>query len=349
MKQWQNIIAPAGVSLREAIRIIDSGGLQLCMVVAADQRLLGTVSDGDIRRAILRGASLDAPAADIMNRQPTVARMEDERDYILATMRSKQLHRLPIVDDEGKVIGLETIDHLIEREHRENVAVLMAGGLGQRLLPLTQDCPKPLLHVGGRPILETILINLLDHGFERFYISVNYKAEMIKDYFGDGSKWSASITYLEEQERMGTAGALTLLPERPRAPFLVMNGDLLTKANFSHLLDFHNQHEAAATMCVREHSFQIPYGVVTLDHHRIRGIVEKPQQHYFVNAGIYVLAPEVLDHIPVGSFYDMPTLFEKMMGSGREAAAFPLREYWLDIGKPSDFAQAQGDFAEEFQ
>ncbi len=349
MRKWRDILIPATVSVREAIRVIDSGGLQLCLVVDADGKLLGTVSDGDMRRAILRGVSLDAPAGEIMNRQPTVARLEDERDYLLATMRAKQLHRLPVVDDENRLVGLETFDELVERQSRDNVAVLMAGGLGQRLLPLTEDCPKPLLKVGGRPILETILINLLDHGFQRFHISVNYKAEMIKDYFGDGSKWSTSISYLEEQDRMGTAGALTLLPERPVAPFLVMNGDLLTKANFSHLLDFHAQHQAAGTMCVREHTFQIPYGVVKLDRHRIRAIEEKPRRHYFFNAGIYVLAPQALDLIPPGVPFDMPSLFEKLVSAGQETAAFHMRDYWLDIGQPDDFEQAQGDYAAEFE
>lgn len=349
MRKWRDILIFATVSVREAIRVIDSGGLQLCLVVDADGMLLGTVSDGDVRRAILRGVSLDAPTGEIMNRQPSVARLEDERDYLLATMRAKQLHRLPLVDDDNRLVGLETFDELLGRQSRDNVAVLMAGGLGQRLLPLTEDCPKPLLKVGGRPILETILINLLDHGFQRFYISVNYKAGMIMDYFGDGSKWSTSISYLEEQDRMGTAGALTLLPERPAAPFLVMNGDLLTKANFSHLFDFHAQHLAAGTMCVREHTFQIPYGVVKLDRHRIRAIEEKPRRHYFFNAGIYVLAPQALDLIPPNVPFDMPSLFEKMVAAGQDTAAFHMRDYWLDIGQPDDFEQAQGDYAAEFE
>ena len=348
MKRWQDIIAPETATVRDVIAIIDAGGLQLCVLVDAAGHLLGTVSDGDIRRAVLRGVALDGRASDIMNRHPTVARMEDDRDELMAIMRSKQLHRLPLVDDEGHVIGLETLDHLIERQSRENVAVLMAGGLGERLLPLTEDCPKPLLRVGGRPILETILLNLIDHGFERFYISVNYRAEMIKKHFGDGSKWSVDIRYIEEKSRMGTAGALALLPQRPAAPFLVMNGDLLTKANFSHLLDFHAQHNAVATMCVCEHSSQIPFGVVDIDHHRIRGIKEKPRQQFFVNAGIYVLAPEVLDHVPDNAFFDMPSLFEKVIAAGQETVAFPLREYWLDVGQHADFARAQGDFPGEF-
>jgi dTDP-glucose pyrophosphorylase len=349
MRNWRDILVTGETSLREAMRVIDAGSLQLCLVVDGDGRLLGTVTDGDVRRAILRGVALEAPAAEVMNRKPTVARLEDEREYLLATMRARQISRLPVVDDGNRLVGLETLDDLIERRSRENVAVLMAGGLGQRLLPLTEDCPKPLLHVGGRPILETILINLLEHGFQRFYVSVNYKAEMIKDYFGDGSKWSADIRYLEERERMGTAGALALLPERPSSSFLVMNGDLLTKANYSHLLDFHAEHRASATMCVREHTLQIPYGVVKLDRHRIRTIEEKPRRHYYFNAGIYVLEPDALALIPPGTSFDMPSLFDKLIEGGQETAAFHLHDYWLDIGRPDDFEQAQGDFAAEFE
>ena len=349
MKKWQDIIAPESATLRDAIAIIDAGGLQLCLVVDGQMRLLGTVSDGDVRRAVLREVSLESAAVEIMNRHPTVARMEDDRDELFAIMRARQLHRLPLVDTNGRLIGLESIDQIIDRPRRDNVAVLMAGGLGQRLLPLTVDTPKPMLKVGGRPILETILLNLIDHGFERIFISVNYKAEMIKDYFGDGSKWNVQIAYLEERSRRGTAGALALLPQRPAEPFLVMNGDLLTKANFSHLMDFHSQQCAVATMCVREHSFQIPYGVVDIDHHRIRRIEEKPRQHVYANAGIYVLAPEVLDLVPADAVFDMPSLFEGLVAAGREAVAFPLREYWLDVGHHADFARAQGDFAGEFE
>lgn len=349
MRNWRDIVIGPTDSMREAIRAIDGGAVQLCLVADKDGKLLGTISDGDVRRAILRGVALDVQVTNIMNCAPTVARLEDERNYLLATMRAKQVHRLPLVDSDNRLTGLDTFDELLERNSRDNIAVLMAGGLGQRLLPLTEDCPKPLLKVGGRPILETILINLIEHGFQRFYISVNYKAGMIRDYFGDGSQWSARISYLEEPDRMGTAGALALLPERPAESFLVMNADLLTKANFSHLMDFHEQHRAAGTMCVREHTYQIPYGVVKLDRHHIRAIEEKPRRHYFFNAGIYVLAPQALELVSPGVPLDMPVLFDKLLAAGRETAAFHLRDYWLDIGQPGDFEQAQGDYAAEFE
>jgi NDP-sugar pyrophosphorylase family protein len=243
---------------------------------------------------------------------------------------------------------VELLDYLLEAPERENWVVLMAGGLGTRLAPLTDNCPKPLLKVGNKPILETIIENFISHGFKRFYLSVNYKAEMIEEYFGDGSRWGAEIRYLREDKKMGTAGALGLIPEPLTQPFLVMNGDLLTKVNFSQLLNFHQEQNAHATMCVREYDFQVPYGVVSVDKHRIKSIEEKPVHRFFVNAGIYVLDPEAVSLIPADMPYDMTSLFEQMTANEREVIAFPVREYWLDIGHRDDFERAAGDFARIF-
>jgi NDP-sugar pyrophosphorylase family protein len=224
----------------------------------------------------------------------------------------------------------------------------MAGGLGTRLGELTRDCPKPLLRVGNKPVLETILENCIEYAFKRFYISVNYKADMLKDYFGDGSRWGVDIRYIEEKKRLGTAGALGLLPEDPTVPLLVMNADVLTKINFKHLLEFHEEHRSVATMCVREYEFQVPYGVVKIDNHRLLDILEKPVHQFFVNAGIYVLNPEAVSMVPKNTYFDMPALFEKLLQDQAETAAFPVREYWLDIGRKDDLERANGDYAEVF-
>lgn len=224
----------------------------------------------------------------------------------------------------------------------------MAGGVGSRLRPLTDDTPKPMLRVGDRPLLETILENFIEYGFHHFYFSVNYMADVIKDHFRDGSRWGVSIEYLHEVERLGTAGALRLLPGRPPNELLVMNGDLLTKINFSHLLDFHAAHGSSGTMCVKEYELQVPYGVVNIDNHRITGVDEKPVKRFFVNAGIYVLQPDSLDLLPASGYFDMPSLFEKMIASRRETAAFPVREYWLDIGQMADYDRANGEFLKVF-
>lgn len=348
MKDLERIIIDPAATLRQAMVCIDTGAMQIALVVDAGRKLVGTISDGDVRRAVLRGVSLEVPARDVMNPSPTVTRVGEDRDVLIATMHAKQLHRIPVVDADGRLIGLETLDDLIRPVPKDNIVVLMAGGLGSRLRPLTEDRPKPMILVGGRPILETILLNFIESGFHRFYITVNYMAAMIMEYFGDGSRWGVSIQYIRETEKLGTAGALSLLPEKPASPLIVMNGDLLTKTNFGMLIDFHASHRSAATMCVREYDFQVPYGVVKLEDHRLVAIEEKPVHRFFVNAGIYVLSPEAVEQIP-GGYYDMPALFERLVSMDMDASVFPVREYWLDIGHLADLEKANGDFKALFE
>jgi NDP-sugar pyrophosphorylase family protein len=224
----------------------------------------------------------------------------------------------------------------------------MAGGLGTRLRPLTEECPKPLIKVGGQPILQTVLEGFRAQGFHKFYISVNYKSEMIEQYFGDGRRWDASIEYLREEKRLGTAGPLSLLPETPESAVLVANGDLLTNLNFARLLSYHTEHRAMATMGVRQYSLQVPYGVIEIDGQCISHIQEKPTEKYFVNAGIYALEPDAVAQIPGKTFYDMPELFEDLIAAGEEVTAFPIQEYWQDIGQPDDLHRAQTDYQTVF-
>ena len=348
MNTWNRVLITAEKSIRDAAQVLDASSMQIVLVVDEANRLLGTVTDGDIRRGILKGLPLGDSVRGIMNPDPTVARVDEGRESILAAMQRKQLHHIPIVDEERRVVGLETLDELIQSRPKPNRVVLMAGGLGSRLRPLTDDCPKPMLKVGTKPLLETILENFIEYGFRRFSISVNYMADMVQSYFGDGSRWGVEITYLQEARQLGTAGALSLLPERPAESLLVMNGDVLTKVNFSQLLDFHAGHRARGTMCVREYDFQVPYGVVSIDNHRIAGIEEKPVHRFFVNAGIYVLEPQALDLIPRDTRFDMTTLFEAMVGQRDETAVFPIREYWLDIGQMADYDRANGEFTQIF-
>ncbi|MDA8094290.1 MAG: nucleotidyltransferase family protein [Betaproteobacteria bacterium] len=348
MRNFRNIQVAVDTPIRRTIEIIDASAMQIALVVDDSGRLVGTVTDGDIRRGILKGIPLDGAVREVMNCRPTVCRPDDDRESLLTRMKAKGLHHIPVVDDRGVLLGLEFLDEFLAPQARDNAVILMAGGLGVRLRPLTEDCPKPMLKIGGRPILETILLNFMESGFETFYFSVNYKSEIITDHFGDGSKWGVTIDYLHESEKLGTAGALSLLRNRPSAPLLVMNGDLLTKVNFGQLLDFHKSHDAKATMCIREYDFQVPYGVVRIDNHRIIGIDEKPIQKFFVNAGIYVLEPEALDFIPKNTYFDMPTLFEKLIGAGMGVSAFPIREYWLDIGHLADYDRAKGDYGDIF-
>ncbi len=349
MKDWRKAVIHCGLSIRETVKLIDESATQIALVTAPDGRLLGTVTDGDMRRGILKGVALDEPVERIMNPDPTVMRGNESRDAILAVMRNKGVHQIPIVDPDGRLAGLELIDEIVQGAERDNAVVLMAGGLGSRLRPLTDDCPKPLLKVGNKPIIETIIENFIEYGFRRFYISINYKAEMIEEYFGDGSKWGVEIKYLREGERMGTAGSLGALSGKFGKPLFVMNGDLLTRVNFSQLLAFHAEHVAKATMCVREYDFQVPYGVVKIDKGRLQDIEEKPVHRFFVSAGIYVLEPEVLELIPTGAHLDMPALFKLLLDRKMHAAVFPIREYWLDIGRLDDFERATAEFPSLFE
>ena len=348
MNRWKDILIAPDVTILKAIELIDASTLQIAMVVDDSYKLLGTVTDGDVRRAILKGISLNLPVSEIMFQEPTVASSHESRDAIIARMKSKHLLQIPLVDQNGCVIGLDVGDELIETPYRDNIVVLMAGGLGTRLGELTRNCPKPLLRVGNKPVLETILENCREYGFSKFYISVNYKANMVKDYFGDGSRWGININYLEENKRLGTAGALGLLPETPTLPVVVMNADVLTKINFKHLMDFHGEHKSVATMCVREYEFQVPFGVVQVDNHRLTNIQEKPIHRFFVNAGIYVLDPQAIALIPRNEYLDMPLLFDKLLKQQRETAAFPIHEYWLDIGRTDDFERANGEYNKVF-
>lgn len=349
MKNWKDTLIAPDASILKAIEMLDAVAMQIALVVDEHGHLLGTVTDGDIRRGILRCVPMESPVRQIMHQTPVVSRLNDGRDKILSLMKLKGLRQIPVVDENGIVIGMEILDELIRLQTLENRVVLMAGGMGSRLRPLTDDCPKPLIQVGSKPILETILENFIEYGFRHFTISVNYKADMIERHFQDGSAWGVTINYIRENRPMGTAGPLGFLAEKPTQPILVMNGDLLTKVNFQQLLEFHRNHQAKATMCVREYDYQIPYGVARLERHQLTGIEEKPVQQYFVNAGVYVLEPEVLELIPQDNYFDMPELFKMLIARGAETVAFPIMEYWIDIGRMDDLERAKMEYAEVFK
>lgn len=348
MKDWRKALIAVDLTIFDTLKVIDDNTIGIALVVDAQNRLLGTITDGDIRRAILNSVALTEQASTIMNKNPIVAHVNDARKDILFMMRQKDIKQVPVLDEAGRVIHLEVLSELIKKNRKENWVVLMAGGLGTRLQPLTNDCPKPMLKVGGKPVLETIIENFISYGFYKFFIAVNYKAEIIEAYFGNGRKWDVEINYLQEQEKLGTAGALSLLPNIPDKPLIVMNGDLLTKVNFSHLLDFHQLNNSAATMCVREYKIQVPYGVVSVAGHRLERILEKPEQKFFVSAGVYALEPKILSLISKNQVLDMPNLFNKLIAEQYATSVFPVREYWLDIGRKEDFTKANDDFMEGF-
>ncbi|MFN7834989.1 MAG: nucleotidyltransferase family protein [Burkholderiaceae bacterium] len=342
MKNWKIVAVSPNTPLEAAIGILDKGGLGIVLVTDTDDILLGTMTDGDVRRALLRHQTMLTPVSEIMCVTPQVAELHWSREKLLSVMESTRILQLPVVDVGRRVVGIETLHDMLDHKRLENPVFIMAGGFGKRLYPLTQDCPKPMLKVGDKPILELILQSFADAGFHRFYISTHYLPEIIRDYFGDGSRWNVSIQYVHESEPLGTGGALGLLPhDEIDLPILLINGDLLTRVDYRSLLHFHERHEGSATLCVREYESQIPYGVIQSDGHRITHIVEKPVQRCFISAGIYMLSPELIRRVAPGERIDMPTLLEREIGAGRDVNMFPVHEYWLDIGRMDDFQLAQ--------
>jgi len=348
MKNIETIKLTIHSSIKEALKIIDKGAVKFAIVVDQHDKLLGTLTDGDIRRALLDGKGLNDTIEDIYFKEPTVVTVHYTKEEIINLCTSKKIYQIPVLDDEGKVVSINFLDELLKPNLHTNKVILMVGGLGTRLRPLTNKTPKPMLHVGGKPILQTIIEKFVSYGFINIVLCVGYKSNIIQDFFGDGSRFGANIEYVMEDKRMGTAGALSLLNTKPNEPFFVMNGDLLTNVNFEHLFDFHVSSKSMATMCVREYDFQVPYGVVKMENGKIQSIVEKPIHKFFVSAGIYMLNPKTIDYIPKNEFYDMPTLFEKLIGMNEKTVSFPLREYWLDIGRIEEYEKANLEYHEVF-
>ena len=337
-------------TIREALKIIDSGAIRIALVVDEEDRLLGTISDGDIRRAILEDKQLESSIANVYNRTPIVATVNDTKEDIINLCTTKNIYQVPVLDSLGCVVTVEILDKLLKVDKHVNKVVLMVGGLGTRLKPLTDHTPKPMLPVGGKPILQTIVEKFASYGFVNIVMCIGYKSQIIQDFFQDGSKFGVNIEYILEEKRMGTAGALSLLSDaqKPKEPFFVMNGDLLTNINFEHLYDFHLKNRAKATMCVREYDFQVPYGVVKIEDGQIKAIDEKPLHKFFVSAGIYMLNASIIEMIPANEFYDMPTLFEEMIKGEEKTISFPIREYWLDIGRMDEYEKANREYHEVF-
>lgn len=347
MKRWQDTLISPNATLQQAIQQMDASAQGILLVADSEKHLLGTITDGDVRRALLNHLGLDINIQQVMNKQPRSASSEWSRSQLLAALEQQQLLHLPVVDSAGRITGLETLQRLLNKQHLANPVFLMAGGFGTRLRPLTHNCPKPMLKVGGKPILELILQNFIDAGFYRFFISTHYMPDVIRNHFGDGRNWGVSIEYIHEESPLGTAGALGLLPQQEiDRPMFLMNGDLLTRLDYRKLLDFHEQSQAIATMCVREYEHQVPYGVIESNGSCITSITEKPIQHFFINAGIYLLSPELVRSVTPGTRIDMPTLLQQAIDQCQHVSMFPIHEYWLDIGRMEDFRRAQDEVAD---
>ena len=341
-KELVKTIVSNKASVREAMETIDRGTIEIALVVADDRRLVGTVTDGDIRRAILKGGNLDDPVECVMNRQFTAVREDTSRTEVLDLMRARTLAQIPIVDSCGGLLGVHLMREIVGGPSRPNWAVVMAGGRGERLRPLTDSLPKPMVRVAGRPILERIVLHLVGHGISRVFLSVNYRADLIKNHFCDGSNFGCKVGYLEEFEPLGSGGALSLLPETPEEPIVVLNGDLVTQADIGAMLKFHMAGSYAVTVGCHGYVHTVPYGVLDVEGSRVTGMREKPSQTWTTNAGIYVLEPVLLARVPPASYFPFPRLVEECLDRGEPVGAFQIEEDWFDIGRPRELLRARG-------
>ncbi len=327
-------------TIKDVLRSLDESGLQVSLILDTQNKLLGIVTDGDIRRAILSGKSLESPAVDVMNQNFFAVTEELTNKAAIEIMRKRSLRHIPIINNDGVLIDIKLLDNLIKRKSLPNPVVIMAGGMGKRLMPLTETCPKPMLQINGKPMLEILLEQCIDSGFKEFYFSVNYLKDVIINYFQDGSRWNVEIKYLIEDNPLGTAGSLSLLPKELKMPFLVLNGDVLTRLDPIRLLRFHQEHYAQATMCVREYEVTIPFGVVEINGVEVESIREKPIYKHLVNAGVYVVDPEILGLIPKDQRIDMPDFLQLAKSHDHCLVVCPIHEYWIDVGRPESLEEA---------
>jgi dTDP-glucose pyrophosphorylase/CBS domain-containing protein len=329
-------------SVAEAITRLDKAGTGALVLCTADRLLLGLLTDGDIRRAILRGKSLETSCEDIASLEPLTINSSICTKEALELMVKNDINHLPVVDDSGRVIRFLLRRNLAQRGTADLSAVIMAGGYGKRLLPLTEQVPKPMLPVGDKPILERTIQQLRRSGIREISLTTHYLPESIVQYFGDGSSFGVRLNYLNEDYPLGTAGGLKLM-KRTHNPFLVINGDIITGVPFQEMLNFHRKHHALLTVGVRKYEVAVPFGVVDLEEVRVNHIREKPSFNFFINAGTYLLEPEVCDFIPSGQRFDMTELIQRLIEAGKVVVSFPIMEYWLDVGRQEDYAKAQDD------
>ena len=341
LENCQIALISRNATIEDVIKNLEHSGLQIAIILTDNGEMLGVITDGDVRRGFIRGLGLQGLASDIMNDSPVVVPENWSRKSVLQLMQINKLHQIPVISENKKFIGLHILDEIIAPVEFTNTVIIMAGGRGTRLYPATKNCPKPMLKVKGKPILEHILEKAISEGFKNFVISINYLGSIIRDYFGNGEKWKVKITYLEEENPLGTAGALSLIKEYPDGPFIVTNGDLMCDVSYKNIIRFHEKEHASATMVVRHHEIQNPFGVIIAEGSNLLAFDEKPVYSSLVNTGVYVLSPSVLRMLETGKYCDMPNLILRAKDEGGKAVVFPIHETWLDIGRPADLAEAR--------
>ncbi|NLQ05929.1 nucleotidyltransferase family protein [Cylindrospermopsis raciborskii] len=347
-QNWDRSIISCTATIRDVIQNLNDVAIQIALITDLEGALIGTISDGDIRRGLLRGLGLDSPIESIIHRNPLVVPESMECNHVFQLMKANKIRQIPVVSEDNRVVGIHLWDNLVDGDvlsdsmGATNLMVIMAGGKGTRLRPHTENCPKPMLKIGGRPMLEHIIERARSQGFRDFVISIHYLGHMVEEYFGNGEKHGVKINYLREEYPMGTAGALSLLTPLPKQPFIVTNGDIITEINYNDLLSFHQQHRASATMAVRLYEWQHPFGVVQMEGLKIIGFNEKPVVRTHVNTGVYALNSETLSHLKSNEPCDMPSLFDRLQDKGDLTIAYPIHEIWLDVGRPDDLTKANG-------
>jgi dTDP-glucose pyrophosphorylase/CBS domain-containing protein len=348
-KKLQTLFISTAHSIRAAMQCIDQGAVGIALAVDSDRKLIGTITDGDIRRSVLASSDLDMPVSLLLASKigteypkPITALVGSRRDELISLLHKYLLRQIPIVDNDGKVVDLVMLDDLIPTQDLPLQAVIMAGGLGTRLRPLTEDMPKSMLPVGGKPLMELVIEQLRQVGIRRVNVTTHYKPEKISDHFGDGSSFGVELNYVNEDKPLGTGGALGLI-QKPTEPLLVINGDILTQVDFRAMLAYHREHRAVMTVAVRQYDIKVPYGVIECEGSRVCALKEKPQMHFLVNAGVYLLEPKVYEFIPNGEHFNMTDLIQWLLDSDHIVASFPIIEYWLDIGQLADYERAQND------
>lgn len=345
---YQRYVITQDTNIKDAIRKIDETGREIALVCENEQ-LIGLITDSDIRRAILKGIDLNGPVSLVMNRNYHYAWVDEDRNSVYLRMKRDFIRQMPVLNENRELVNIYFLFDLEKPPELINSPVLiMAGGLGSRLHPLTNNTPKPMLLIGGKPLLETIIDQLKGYGFVNILLSVNYQKEVIMNYFQDGRRFGVNIRYIEETRRMGTAGAICLAQPFLNEPFFVINGDVLTKVNFKNFLDFHLKENVSLTVAARSHGIQIPYGVIEMDGNRLKLMKEKPRVDFFINAGMYCLNPEVMSFIPKNRFFDMTELIDTLLQNQHDVASFPIHEYWMDIGQLPDYKKANEDYVKIF-
>ncbi len=341
-----NILISIDCTIREVLEKLNIGAKGIVLVVDGNKKLIGTITDGDVRRALLKGYSIDDKIEDIVHKDPVFVLKGTDREKIKDIFIKKAVKQIPVVDENGIVVDLIGINDILIPIGKENPVVIMAGGLGTRLQDLTKEVPKPMLKVGQEPLLYHIINNFKHHGYNKFFITVNYKAEIIENYFQDGHAYGVRISYIREKERLGTAGGIKLAGEYLNKPFFVINGDIFTNLNVDNMMKYHLDNKFDMTIAVRIYTYEIPYGVIETKGNEVKNIKEKPVSEYLINGGIYCLNPEVVKLIPEGKYYEITDLISSCIQRGLKVGYYEIKDYWIDIGRMEDYHKVNNDIRE---